>query len=288
MAMMLKFVTHFWPFAMLALEITCKLSNLNLQVYPLQTPILFQDMSTALVYALALCSTFCLSIQVSLHDQGADQTLARYRQRVKIVHELLLAEGCPDPDTRVRRSAPEDARSEILIEVEKAFFDELVERLADCRQKKGPSTTTTKPTTTTHIHFPEPCEQALNVTQPWRHERSPRSQKPISGNPNCDPTRMISDGRPWFRFSGQAGNHLLDHCIPGYRCGTKATLWSNASMPTAIGVVTTIPLYASWDANCFYKTFSCSVVRCSENQHDFVYRWSHSFNGCHYGFCGMS
>ena len=232
-----------------------------------------------------------------------------------MVHELLLAEGCPDPDTRVKRRAPEDARSEIQIEIEKAFFDELVKRLADCRQKNRtlitptrtmpltttpiprtiitPRTTTTPATTTptartTHFHQPGECEAAINLTESWRHEFSARDQKPVNGAYNCDPRDMTNNGRKWFRFTGSAGNGLLDHCIDEYRCGTHATLWSNATMPSAVGVSTTIPLYASYNSKCDQRSLTCSVMKCSDKVNDYIYRWSHSLTSCNFGFCGMS
>ena len=272
-------------------------------------------MSRHLLQLFVVSCVISLSVHVSLHDPDADKTLARYRQRVKMVHELLLAEGCPDPDMRVKRRAPEDARSEIQIEIEKAFFDELVKRLADCRQKNStlitptrtmPSTTTQKPRTnttstttsttttttptarTTHFHQPGECEVAINLTESWRHELSPRDQKPVKGVYNCDPWDMTNNGRKWFRFTGSAGNRLLDHCIPDSRCGTHATLWSNATMPSAVGVSTTIPLYGSLRRKCDYFSYTFSVMKCSNNVNDYIYRWSSSSTDCSLGFCGMS
>jgi len=252
-----------------------------------------------LLTVLLLCSVLGLSVQVSINE--SDRELARYTERVKLVHKLLLSEKCPDLNIRVKRETQEGVNSKVLLEIEVALFNELTNRLVECRlvnQRKSlpaitsmPSTstieTTTASPTTTRKPQPLACQQASNLDEAWRHESSPAEQKPINGSLNCDTRDMVSQGNPWFRFSGAAGSHLLDHCIPDYRCGTHVTLWSNATMPTDIGVATTIPLYASHVSKCDYSSYTCSVMRCSDKPHDLIYRWAgHSI--CYYGFCGMS
>ena len=99
---------------------------------------------------------------------------------------------------------------------------------------------------------------------------------------------MIDAGRPFFRFTGAAGNRLLDHCVPDYSCGTAAVMWSNAQMPTQIGVLTRIFGYRSFSSGCqSHDKIDLSVMRCSDHQYDFIYRYDDSNSGCNDGFCGM-
>ena len=51
---------------------------------------------------------------------------------------------------------------------------------------------------------------------------------------------MHSNDRPSFRFTMSALNRLSDACIPEYRYGTYASLWSNATMQTSTGACITI------------------------------------------------
>ena len=97
---------------------------------------------------------------------------------------------------------------------------------------------------------------------------------------------MIKAGRPWFRFTGNAGNKLLDHCVPATSCGTVFSLWSNSTMPDEIGVVTPIAVFGNNGFSCTGSTVKSSVMRCSNRAHDYVYKYDDS-GVCDYGFCGM-
>lgn len=102
---------------------------------------------------------------------------------------------------------------------------------------------------------------------------------------------MEAAGRPWFRFAGAAGTRLLDHCVPGYSCGTHIALWSDEVMPTRVGVITRFYVFGSYEGDCKSETLESSVMRCSYQPNDLVYRWEENnckkFS-CHYGFCGMN
>ena len=100
---------------------------------------------------------------------------------------------------------------------------------------------------------------------------------------------MINQGRPWFRFSGQAGKMLLNRCVLHRSCGTGVNLFSNSTMPVDVGVITSIDLYgANSRGNCQYAIDRASVLRCSDWPHDFVYRYDGNSKGYAYGFCGMT
>ena len=154
--------------------------------------------------------------------------------------------------------------------------------------------TTTRPAPTTTIPPPQPaeCQSAINLTEYWRKDHSGSNIKPIDGDWNCDKKPMIDAGRPWFRFTGAAGNRLLNHCVrsadaTGTSCGTGEAIWSDASMPTEIGVVTKFSAFGSYNGICKRATHECSVMRCSDQQFDLIYRYDDSDSSCNDGFCGM-
>ena len=68
---------------------------------------------------------------------------------------------------------------------------------------------TTKPQIST---LPKECKSALNFTESWRRDYSGQNIQPINGFYNCDLSRLNELGNPWFRFSGEAGTHLLTSC----------------------------------------------------------------------------
>ena len=149
-----------------------------------------------------------------------------------------------------------------------------------------PPTTTPDVTTTTATSAPVECLNAINLTESWRLDHSGRKIKPTNNYYNCDTRDMINAGRPWFRFTGNAGNKLLDHCVPVYSCGTAVTMWSNSTMPDKVGVVTPITVYRNDGVSCTAYTKKSSVMRCSDRANDYVYRYDDD-NFCIIGFCGM-
>ena len=148
-----------------------------------------------------------------------------------------------------------------------------------------PPTTTPDVTTTTATPAPKECMNAINLTESWRLDHSGRKITPSNGGYNCDTESMINAGRPWFRFSGNAGNKLLDHCVPIWSCGTYVTMWSNSTMPDKVGVVTPITVYGNL-GRCTNYPKKSSVMRCSSRANDYVYRYDDN-DHCSLGFCGM-
>ena len=146
-------------------------------------------------------------------------------------------------------------------------------------------TTTTIPTTTPPS-LPVECVNAINLTESWRLDHSGSHIRPINGEYNGDTRDMINSGRPWFRFSGNAGSKLLDSCPPWYSCGTEIPFWSNSTMPSAIGVVTRFTAQGSF-IKCNQIDRQFSVMRCSSAPSDFVYRYEDISDHWNLGFCGM-
>ena len=117
------------------------------------------------------------------------------------------------------------------------------------------TTTTPAPTTTSPLPQPAECQSAINLTEYWRKDHSGSSIKPINGNSNYDNEWMVDAGRPWFRFTGAAGNRLVNHCVPGLSCGTVDATWSDAPMPTSIGVIKKFNATQSYGGKCHYSQF---------------------------------
>ena len=149
----------------------------------------------------------------------------------------------------------------------------------------GTPTTTRTPMTTS---IPSECFSAINLTESWRRDYKGSDLRPVNGSMNCDTKQMIEQGRPWFRFSGAAGNRLLDSCrsMPRLSCGTVVGMWSNAAMPITTGESREPDVYVVHQSNCKYFTHKLKVMKCSERQYDYIYKYLGD-DHCHLGFCGM-
>ena len=228
---------------------------------------------------------FFIIISVSNHSliHGSDNMgFERYKERVKVLHEMLRAE-CKDVQlSRMRRDLSSDV-SKTQQEVEIILYERMTRMLIECRKRNS---ITTAQTTTTTSPQPEECQSAINLTEFWRLDHNGSSYRP-GGSYNCDTSRMISRGRPWFRFSGSAGNMMLDKCPPTYSCGTAAGLWTDNQMPTIVGVQRRIEAYGSWSSGCKEFTKVMHVMRCSDNSFDLIYKYLGD-SDCTLGFCGMT
>ena len=60
----------------------------------------------------------------------------------------------------------------------------------------------------------------------------------------------LNAGYPWFRFSQDAGNKLMDWCVPAFSCGTIGGMWSDSTMPSKIGVSTEIKFHIADYSSC--------------------------------------
>ena len=282
--------------------------------------IFMQAMAKSGNYILIL--TFMTVTTASFYDAFANRQLEQMKKLVDILHEKLITEECPDPEQqRYKRSVLETSSDGIQLEAYKELYTHLVDLLIICRKAKqetSPTTTkttittptstapatimtatttkpmvmtttpstTTIPTTATSTPLPVECVNAINLTESWRLDHDGSHIRPINGGYNCDARDMINSGRPWFRFSGSGGTKLLDSCPPAFSCGTAFSLWSNSTMPSAIGVVTGFTAQGSWEY-CDEYPRQASVMRCSSAPSDFVYRYDDSSDWCNFGFCGM-
>lgn len=196
---------------------------------------------------------------------------------MKILHELLKAE-CPDHLSRYKRDVATDA-IKAKHEVDTILYERMIRMLVECRKSKlvddnqlsSNSSGTILPTSST-AQISE-CLTAINLTEPWRQFHNGSGYKP-DGKSNCDTSTMIGNGRPWFRFTGMAGNTMLDHCIPDYSCGSSATIWTNAAKPSEVGVKMATIVYVSWANRCKSDTQSAEVIRCSDATYDLIYRYN--------------
>ena len=93
----------------------------------------------------------------------------------------------------------------------------------------------------------------------------------------------------WFRFSGAAGNKMLDICPPQNSCGTHVPFWSDAAMPDRVGERIEAQFYGSENGNCKSETNNLTVIRCSDEPNDVVYFQHYPSSGnCWGAFCGMN
>lgn len=231
---------------------------------------------------------------LSKPNNGALQVeLDNYKHRSRILLTMLYDECPGEMIVRKREVVENSNRLLTMIDSERKLYKELVTKLTNCRHLKknniNTTTTTTKlsKTTSTPIILPiKECLSAVNLTEAWRRDYNGSGIRPIRNRYKCDLGSMIASGRPWFRFAGEAGERLLNTCPPQSSCGTAFPLWSNSVMPSQIGIATDIQLYASYSGSCAEWTYKATVIKCSDSQHDFVYRYDSPDRTCS-GFCGM-
>ena len=158
------------------------------------------------------------------------------------------------------------------------------------KQTTFTATKKTTPKTTTVSTQPVECQLAVNYTQSWRRDHKGSDIRPgglySNGGYACDLHNNLTQ---WFRFSGDAGTHMLDSCPKWKSCGTYYPLWTDEKMPTQIGVVNTIYIYGVWKNDCKWVLREISVMRCSwDSPNDLIYNGlGLDTRACSEAFCGI-
>ena len=99
-------------------------------------------------------------------------------------------------------------------EAQTELYNHLMDLLIACRKKKQETATKTS------VLLPVECVNAVDLTQSCRKDHNGTNISYKENTHHCDPCEMVAAGRPWFRIAGQAGNRLLDRCVPVKSCGT--------------------------------------------------------------------
>ena len=263
----------------------------------------FKIKNLVIAVTLLLSLVCLLESTLVLHNPITGKVDTLLQQHIKILQDLLKLENCPglamsENDMTVGDSFANDMK----------LSSHLNDLLIICRMAKQTSTTTSSTTEgretsssnttpTQLIQTSEPievptgreCLEARNLTEAWRLDYNPdnRNQEhSIDFADNCDPYTMVVEGRPWFRFSGAAGNRLLNDCPKRlFSCGGWIGLFSNDPMPSEKGVIKRIYAYTR-DCDTTNRERPLSVIKCSERPNDFIYRHDGIFN-CPYSYCGM-
>lgn len=85
-------------------------------------------------------------------------------------------------------------------------------------------------------------------------------------------------------FFSSLGNRILDRCPPPQSCGTQGAMWSNVPGPDEVGSVQLINVFVSDDGGCRSARYNLGFIRCSQAEHDFIYR--HEGDAiCNRGYC---
>ena len=161
--------------------------------------------------------------------------------------------------------------------------------------KQTTSTTTTnretpQPTTKQPATTASPCQQAKNLTDSWRKDHSGSNIQPGGSHSSngyaCDTT----DNTQWFRFTGAAGNELLDSCPKPFSCGGATSLWTDDYMPKLVDDEVVINAFGADSQGCRSVTVELKVIRCSwDAPGDFAYKLATTNQSpCSQTLCGMS
>ncbi|XP_067930313.1 uncharacterized protein [Watersipora subatra] len=134
------------------------------------------------------------------------------------------------------------------------------------------------------------CLTATNFTRAWRSDINQTDIRPGFGEHSIDGYSCdLHNDLEWFRFTEAAGNRLLDTCPPWKTCGTNYPIWSDAELPTQVGVASTIFVYVREQYDCRDQAKKALVIRCSwDTDNDLIYKYdSTKYSTCSIGFCGM-
>ena len=138
--------------------------------------------SVLLLIAAAAC--VMLAKSAVLTDGSRSQSFFIYRERIKVIHQILAAE-CPEYLTTSKRQLSEDLHP-FHIEVERDVYDKMFAELMRCRLT--------------------PCRTAINLTDSWRMNHDGNSSIK-GGGPRASSGRAcdIRSDLKWFRFTEDAG-----------------------------------------------------------------------------------
>ena len=246
-------------------------------------------------------SVYAVSSNGLLHG-SQNRELERYKERVKLLHTVLLNECKQGNTSRMRREIISSSLNMAREEMEKLLYERMLRMLIDCRKQKLSTKLTQKTTqitstkltkkttqltsTTTELPLLAQCILAINFTESWRLDHKGSKIRP-DGTYNCDTRQLSSRKGTWFRFSASGGTHLLESCPPDYSCGSQIGFWSDEAKPKLeTGHFTKVKVYGSWVRECKQYEIDLTVGKCSERPNDYIYQ----YNGdsmCGDSFCGQ-
>ena len=254
---------------------------------------------TILVRTGILTVLYALLARGALLEGPIQKQTDLYRAHISVIYDLI-AEECPSKMHEFRRQLTVEDRQNHL-KVYTQLYKDLLKELVECRKPKGRTTEQTTsmqhlPTTTvkqqqTTSETPIQCRTARNLTESWRADPVGSDFKPGGLHSSiygyaCD---FHKDFSQWFRFTGKAGNKMLDFCPERYSCGTQIPFWTDEPMPTAVGVETEIKAYGVYLFKCKMWSENIKVMRCSwDVTDDFIYKQTANVeHNCQQAFCGM-
>ena len=240
-----------------------------------------------------LLAVICLLLADAELTNSEQRELDFYKDQISLTYDYLIAEGC-HRFVRAKRQTSIDLRARI--DIQKELSENLMKDLIECRKSKsttlqiGNSTAATGTTPTTLHLQPIECQNAVNYTEPWRRDhlrsnfkpKGPRSHKRYA----CD---LGVTSNSWFRFTGKAGNQMLNRCPKYQSCGSLKPLWTDEEMPTVVGMAAKVKAHGVGLKKCKAFTITVEAMRCSWNSdYDIIYKQTtNRRRSCDSAFCGM-
>lgn len=81
---------------------------------------------------------------------------------------------------------------------------------------------------------------------------------------------------------------MLNRCPKEKSCGTRYPVWTDATAPTEVSVVTAATAYKVYYGDCKHELYPIEIMRCSEIPNDIVYKQvKYDSSRCVTAFCGM-
>ena len=83
---------------------------------------------------------------------------------------------------------------------------------------------------------------------------------------------------------------MLNTCPKQMSCGTNWPFWTDAPVPTLIGLVQNVTAYGVGGLDCKAWSLPIQVMRCSWlDNDDIVYRYTGQYyDTCYFAFCGTT
>ena len=227
-------------------------------------------MRTTLLLTLLVCVQL---YECAVLTDGEEKELKMFQGRVKLLQRLLRVHCSSSPE--LLRPTTKFANT---LAGERVFYSQLSAQLGYCKLSQQISL----------MSKPSECLDATDLTESWRRDHNGGMNKPGGPNSLLNQTCDLRQSLQWFRFAGEAGDRMLSSAPKSNSCGTKLPYWTDAEMPTEVGVKEEIEAFGVQGSFSKAYMVKLEVMRCSKGEHDYIYKYiGKYYDECAEAFCGM-
>eukprot|EP00794_Sanderia_malayensis_P012364 gene12364-13634_t len=92
----------------------------------------------------------------------------------------------------------------------------------------------------------------------------------------------------WYHFTSKAGQQIPTTCPPINSCGTTGSIWSDGTLPTAVGNYSAMNACVRVRGNCCAATWPIRVKKCSKDSKEYFVYLLQRPTGCSMAYCAGS